>query len=77
MSALIQNKTVMPGTFTIQMNQYHRKTKHKSSGLIDGTEDCKGNMALEHGMSSKTQQIGLILLSYSLGAAEMANSKST
>lgn len=77
MSALIQNKAVMPGTFPIQMNQYHRKTKHKSSGLMDGIEECKGSVALEHGMSSKTQRIVLIQLRYSLGDAEMAESEST
>lgn len=59
------------------MNQHHRKTKHKSLGLMDGTEGCKGSVALEHGMSSKSQRIGLILLRYSLGAAEMAESEST
>lgn len=72
MSALIQNKTVVLGTFPIQMNQYHRKTKHKSSGLTGGTEGCqKGSMALEHRTSSKTQRIGLILLRNSLGDAEI------
>lgn len=59
------------------MNQRHRKTKHKSSGLMDGTGGCKGSIALEQGMSIKTQRIGLILLRYSLGAAEMEESEST
>lgn len=59
------------------MNEHHRKTKHKSSGLMDGTEGCKGSVALEHGISSKTQRTGLTLLRYSLGAAEMAESEST
>lgn len=67
----------MPGTFPIQMNQHHRIAKHTSSGLRGGTEGCKGGMALEHGMSSKTQRTGLILLRYGLGAAGKAESEST